>query len=54
MAFRSVSVHDERGQREDINSYIRSTINTDIKMRRWRAADKELVINALIKKSGGM
>jgi hypothetical protein len=54
MAFRSVSLHDQSGQREDINNYIRSAVNTDIKMRRWRAADKELVIDALIKKSGGM
>jgi hypothetical protein len=54
MAFRSVSLHDESGQREDINNYIRSAVNTDIKMRRWRATDKELVIDALIKKSGGM
>jgi hypothetical protein len=54
MAFRSVSLHDQSGQREDINNYIRSAVNTDIKMRRWRATDKELVIDALIKKSGGM
>jgi hypothetical protein len=54
MAFRSVSLHDESGQREDINNYIRSAVNTDVKMRRWRVADKELVIDALIKKSGGM
>jgi hypothetical protein len=54
MAFRSVSLHDESGQREDINNYIRSAVNTDVRMRRWRVADKELVIDALIKKSGGM
>ena len=54
LAFRSVSLHDESGQREDISKYILSIVNTDTKMRRWKAADKELVTDALINKSDGM
>ena len=54
LAFRFVSLHDESGQMEDIDNYIRSVVNTDPKMRRWKAADKELVIDVLIKKSDGM
>jgi hypothetical protein len=54
LTFRSVSLHDESGQRIDISDYIRSVVNTDPKMRRWKAADKELVIEVLIKKSDGM
>jgi hypothetical protein len=54
MAFRSFSLHDESGQRKDIGDYIRSVVDTDPKFRRWRAADKELVIDMLIKKSDGM
>jgi hypothetical protein len=54
LTFRSVSLHDESGQMEDISSYIRSVVNTDLKMRRWKAADKELAIDVLIKKSDGM
>jgi hypothetical protein len=54
MAFRSFSLHDESGQREDIGDYIRSVVNTDPKIQKWRAADKELVIDMLIKKSDGM
>jgi hypothetical protein len=54
LAFRSVSLHDEGGQTEDIENYIRSIVTTDSKMRRWNPADKELVINVLIKKSDGM
>ena len=54
LAFRSVSLHDESGQKNDIGNYIRSVVNTDPKMRRWKAADKELVIHVLIKKSDGM
>jgi hypothetical protein len=50
----SVSLHNEIGQMEDIDSYIKSVINTDPIMRRWKAADKELVIDVLIKKSDGM
>jgi hypothetical protein len=54
LAFHSVSLHDESGQRKDIDNYIRSVVNADTKMRRWRAADRELVIDALINKSDGM
>ena len=54
LAFRSISLHDESGQMEDIEKYIRSVVNTDLKMRRWTAADKELVIDVLIRKSDGM
>ena len=54
LTFRSISLHDESEQRKDIDSYIRSVINMDLKMRRWKAADKELVIDVLIKKSDGM
>ena len=54
LTFRSVSLHDESGQMEDIDNYIRSVVNKDPKMRRWKAADKELVTDVLIKKSDGM
>ena len=54
LTFRSVSLHNESEQRKDIENYIRSVVNTDAKMRRWKAADRELVIDVLIKKSDGM
>ena len=54
LAFRSVSLHDESEQRKDIDDYIRTVINTDPNMGRWKAADKELVIDVLIEKSDGM
>ena len=50
----SISLHDESGQLEDIDNYIRSVVNTDLMMRRWRAADKELVIHTLTNKADGM
>ena len=54
LASHSISLHDEIGQMEDIDNYIRSIVNTDPKMRRWKAADKELVIDVLTEKSDGM
>ena len=54
LAFRSVSLHDEKGQMEDIENYIRSVVNTDPNIQRWKASDKVLVIDVLIKKSDGM
>jgi hypothetical protein len=54
LAFRSVSLHEERGQMEDIENYIRSAVNTDPRNRRWKAEDKQLVIDVLTKNADGM
>ena len=49
-----VALHEESGQKEDINSYVRAFVYTDRAMRRWKEEDKELVINALTERSSGM
>ncbi len=49
-----VSLHEEGGQRKDIDLYIRSFVQNDAVMRRWRAEDKELVINILSERADGM
>ena len=54
LSFRSVSLHNETGQLEDIDDYIKSVVNTDPNMQRWKTTDKELVIDVLIKRSDGM
>jgi len=54
VAFHSISIHDERGQMEDIENYIRSVINTDPKNRRWKQVDKQLVIDVLMERADGM
>jgi hypothetical protein len=54
LSFRSISLHDESGQKEDIASYIKSVVHTDPNMQTWRASDKELVINVLAHKVNGM
>jgi hypothetical protein len=54
LSFRSILLHDESGQKEDIASYIKSVVHTDPNMRKWRAIDKELVIDVLTHKVDGM
>jgi hypothetical protein len=54
LTFHSISLHDEIGQMEDIEKYIKSVVHTDRMMRRWNAVDKELVIEVLTSKADGM
>ena len=56
LAFRSVSLHDEGGQQTDIADYVRSVVNStpSAAMRRWRADDKNLVIETLTERADGM
>jgi len=54
LAFRSISLHDESGQREDIMKYIESTVNTNKNMQKWNPEHKQLVIDVLTKKADGM
>ncbi len=49
-----VSLHEEDGQKGDIEDYIKSVVNTNPKNKRWRAEDKQLVIGVLTEKSDGM
>ena len=49
-----VSLHEEDGQMQDIDNYVRSFVQTDAAMRRWRAEEKELVINVLSERAAGM
>jgi hypothetical protein len=54
LTFRCISLHDEIGQMKDIENYIKSVVNTDRIMRRWKPADKQLVIEVLMDKADGM
>ena len=56
LAFRSVSLHDERGQQTDIEDYVRNVVNLSpsMAMRRWRDDDKKLVIETLTERADGM
>ena len=56
LAIRSVSLHDEIGQKADIADYVRSMVNSSpsMAMMRWRADDKKLVIETLTERADGM
>jgi NACHT domain len=51
-----VSLHDQSGQKKDIEDYVRSVVysNSEPIMRRWRKEDKELVIETLSEHADGM
>jgi hypothetical protein len=49
-----ISLHDESGQKEDIDKYIKSVVYSDENMRRWRDGDQKLVIDALSQNVDGM
>ena len=51
---RHLSLHDEGGQKRDIEDYIKSVISTHKKNKYWRAEHKQLVIDVLTKKANGM
>jgi hypothetical protein len=54
LTFRSISLHDESGQKEDIENYIRSVVNTNRKMGKWTPEHKQLVIDVLTERADGM
>ena len=54
LPFNQISLHRESGQMQDIVDYINFFVHTDIKMKRWRTADKELVVEVLTNKVDGM
>ena len=49
-----VSLHDESGQKQDINDYVTSVVRSDEKMKRWRDGDRDMVIEKLVEKADGM
>ena len=54
LTFRSVSLHDEGGQKEDIENYIKLVVNVDRRMKRWSSVHKQLVIDVLTERADGM
>jgi hypothetical protein len=49
-----ISLHDEIGQKDDINDYIEYVVRSDWKMLSWGDEDRELVIDVLSEKADGM
>ena len=54
LASHTISLHNEKGQKEDIKNYIKAFVNSDPKATKWRKQDKELVIERLSEKADGM
>ncbi|KAH9077603.1 ankyrin repeat-containing domain protein [Lactarius deliciosus] len=56
LAFRSVSLHNEGGQKADIADYVQNIVNSSLStaMRRWREDDRNLVIKTLTDRADGM
>jgi len=49
-----VSLHDAKGQMEDINNFIENAVTTHGNMREWKPEHRQLVIDALTKAADGM
>ena len=54
LATHQVSLHDESGQKRDINDYITSVVHSDAKMKKWREEEKDMVVEKLTAKADGM
>ena len=56
LASHLVSLHDEIGQKNDIADYIKSVVHSDADtmMKKWRADEKDLVIEKLSERADGM
>jgi hypothetical protein len=54
LIFCSVSLHDQSGQKRDIEDYIKSVINTRTIEARWKEGHRKLAFDALTEKSNGM
>ena len=49
-----IALHEERGQRDDVINYIKSSLESDGNMRQWTEGNRQLVTKALSEKADGM
>ena len=54
LASHTMSLHNAGGQKSDIIDYIKSVVESDSNMRKWRREDRQLVIDSLSQKTNGM
>ena len=55
LATQEISLHDESGQKQEINNYVTSVVRSaDDKMKKWRDNEKNMVIDNLTEKADGM
>jgi hypothetical protein len=55
-AFRTISIQEEKGQKEDIDRHIKDVVyaNSNTPMRRWDIETKNMAVDTLSKKADGM
>jgi hypothetical protein len=49
-----VPLHKQAGQNQDIVNYVNHFVRSDPRVRRWREEDRQLVVETLTEKAGGM
>ena len=49
-----IALHEQSGQKKDIQDYVKSVVYSDRNMKRWRDEDKKLVVETLTAKADGM
>ena len=54
LAYHTVSLHLESGQKSDIANYIEWFVNSDPSTQKWRKEDKEYVVKKLSERADGM
>ena len=54
LAAHNVSLHEQAGQNRDIVDYIEYVLSSDLKIRRWREEDRQLVMTTLMERARGM
>ncbi|KAI9434714.1 hypothetical protein H4582DRAFT_1855816 [Lactarius indigo] len=54
LAAHQISLHNESGQNADIANFVSSVVYSDSRMRRWRAEERDLVVERLSTKADGM
>ena len=53
-ASHTVTLHEENGQKKDICDYVMYIVYSDRRMRRWKVEDKDVVVENLSRRGGGM
>jgi hypothetical protein len=54
LTIHQISLHNQIGHKIDITNYVCSVVSSDVRMRKWRDEDKELVANVLAERADGM
>ena len=54
LTIHDISLHNQREQQKGIADYVRTIVNSDVKMREWVEDDKELIVKELSERADGM